>query len=88
MNFKEALIALDISDYEERIFNSNSKGELFHLAQYFDFVETFKDNKALFRIWFEENVKYAEENWQRPESIFQHMDKIFQEQYEMYKRNN
>ena len=31
MNFEEALKKLDIEEYEERIINSNSHGELFHL---------------------------------------------------------
>ena len=34
MNFEEALKKLNIEDYKEAIFNSNSHGELFHLMDY------------------------------------------------------
>ena len=34
MEFKEALEKLGIEDYADRIFKSNSHGELFHLQQY------------------------------------------------------
>jgi hypothetical protein len=80
MNFQEALKVLGIEDYAERIFKSNSHGELFHIEQYFTLAETFKDNAGWFRQWFEEVVKFAEQNWQRPESVFQHISKILVEQ--------
>ena len=78
MNFKEALIKLDIEDYEDRIFNSNSHGELFHLADYIDIV-TVPVDVSWFREWFEDVVKWAENNWTRPESIFQHILKVLLE---------
>lgn len=73
MNFQEALTVLDIEDYAERIFNSNSHGELFHLDQYFTLAEIFKGDAKWFRNWFENVVKFAEQNWERPESVFQHI---------------
>ena len=73
MNFNEALKVLGIEDYAERIINSNSHGELFHLRQYFILAEMLKDDATGFREWFEKTVKWAEENWERPESIFQHI---------------
>lgn len=39
MNFIEALKYLKIEEYAERIFNSNSRGELFHLQDYIDLAE-------------------------------------------------
>lgn len=73
MSFQEALTVLDIEDYAERIFKSNSHGELFHLDQYFTLAETFKSDAKWFRNWFENVVKFAEQNWERPESVFQHI---------------
>ena len=76
MNLQEALKILNIEDYTERIWNSNSYGELFHLNQYITLAETFKDNSKWFRDWFESVVNFAKENWKRPESVFQHIYKI------------
>lgn len=78
MEFKDALEKLGISEYGERIFNSNSHGELFHLYDYVLLAEM-KD-VTWFKEWFEETVKHAEENWDRPESVFQHIPKILQQQ--------
>lgn len=79
MNFNEALQILGIEDYAERIFKSNSHGELFHLQQYFQLAELLKGNASWFRVWFEKMVKWAEENWHRPESVFQHVLEILSE---------
>ena len=49
MNFNEALKILGIEDYAERIFNSNSQGELFHLQQYFQLAELLKQDASWFR---------------------------------------
>lgn len=76
----DALTILGIEDYGERIFNSHSGGEIYHIQQYLDLAEAFKDNPKCFRTWFEEVVKYAELNWKRPESVFQHISKILVEQ--------
>jgi len=75
MLFNDALKKLNIEDYKERIWNSNSHGELFHIIDYIKLAE-FEDT-SWFRRWFEDVVKMAEENWDRPESIFQHILKIF-----------
>jgi hypothetical protein len=80
MNFKEALQILNIEDYGERIFSSNSQGELFHLYQYVELADIFKDNSEWFRSWFEGVVKGAELTWDRPESVFQHVGPILSEQ--------
>ena len=87
MSFSGALEILGIKDYEKRIFNSNSRGELVHIPQYFTLANTLKEDtpnksillKATFRAWFEEVVEYAEKYWERPESVFQHIDRIFAE---------
>ena len=83
MNFKESLQKLGIEKYADRIYNSNSRGELFHLQDYFILADTLKDeDKTWFSEWFEAVVKKAEEKWKRPESIFQHIYTILTEQLE------
>lgn len=89
MSFKEALIILDIEDYYERIFNSSSNGEIFHIYEYIIFAESYKDDRGnitWFRKWFEEIVKIAEEKWGRPESVFQHIFTILQGQLSKIKQ--
>lgn len=77
MDFKEAIAFLEIEEYGERIFNSNSHGELFHLDDYILIAEKIpKESVPVFKRFFESVVKYAEENWDRPESVFQHILKI------------
>jgi hypothetical protein len=78
MTFNEALKKLNIEDYGERIFNSNSHGELFHLWDYIALAESL-DDASWFRGWFIEVVAWAEKNWQRPESVFQHLSKLLLE---------
>ena len=78
MNFEQALKKLGIEDYSDRIFNSNSHGELLHLADYCLIAECVEDKKS-FRDWFEETVNLAEEQWERPESVFQHIPRLLQE---------
>ena len=75
MDFKESLQHLGIEDYAERIFNSNSHGELFHLYQYIEIAEIIKE-PHWFRGWFEAIIKDAEIHWQRPDSIYQHIQTI------------
>ena len=79
MTFPEALKILGIEEYQERIFKSNSHGELFHLAEYINLARWVKEKgiapeqiKA-FTEWFKEGVIEAEKKWQRPESVFQHI---------------
>jgi hypothetical protein len=76
MNFQEAVKILNIEDYAERIWNSNSHGELRHIQTYILLANALKENSTWFRSWFEGVVKIAEETWEKPESIFQHIDKI------------
>lgn len=75
MTFKAALKRLNIEEYELRIFNSNSHGELAHLVDYIEFAKRF-DDVDWFREWFIDVVKQAEKKWERPESVFQHMRQI------------
>lgn len=80
ISFKEALKILDIQEYEERIFNSNSHGELFHLQDYIDVAKFFKGYPTavpVFKRHFEECVEDAYKNWKRPQSVFQHIKKFF-----------
>ena len=72
MTFEEALKTLNIEDYGERILNSNSHGELIHIADYFVLAEALGDAEW-FREWFEDVVKRAEKSLTRPETIFQHI---------------
>jgi len=80
MTFKEALVKLGIEKYAERIYNSNSHGELFHLADYITMAELLpKEALKKFPAWFDFVVKDAEKNWNRPASVFQHIQKIMLE---------
>ena len=75
--FNGALERLDIEDYRERIFNSNSRGELFHLNDYIMIARIVTDDdNGRFKVWFEGAVKFAEEEWDRPESVFQHIPRM------------
>lgn len=75
--FKDIAEKLDISEYAERIFNSNSNGELSHLWDYAILAEH-ADTKDMswFRPWFISVVEDAEKTWERPESVFQHIPQI------------
>ena len=81
MSFDEALKILGIEKYSNRIFNSNSHGELFHLADYIFMAEGLqkqtKVTKEQVAAEFDRIVAEAEATWSRPESVFQHMSKIF-----------
>ena len=78
MTFREALKKLNIEDFGDRIYNSNSHGELFHLYDYFMLAETQCD-MSWFRSWFLMAVDWAEKNWSRPESVFQHIPKLLEQ---------
>jgi hypothetical protein len=74
MTFNEALKVLNIEDFGERIFNSNSRGELFHLQDYIALAEDLEGKDSTwFRPYFIGLVKWAEDTWERPESVFQHL---------------
>lgn len=77
MDFKEAFKKLGIEEYSERIFNSNSHGELFYLYDYIAIAKAM-DDATWFKDWFSEVITFAENNWGRPESIFQHIPKMLQ----------
>lgn len=79
MTFKQALKRLNIEDYTDRILNSNSHGELFHIADYIMLAQLFEEQPELFRPWFVSIVTFAEKNWQRPKSIFQHIPRMLDE---------
>ena len=90
MTFKEALQILKIDDYSDAIFNSNSRGELFHLQQYFILAEAFKENNwntNEFRRFFELVVEFANKNWERPQSVYQHILTFYNELVESNNKN-
>ncbi len=87
MNFNEALKKLGIEKYSERILNSNSHGELFHIYSYIEIAESIKDT-SWFAEWFDYVVDYAEKNWKRPESVFQHIGKILLNHLQELNPNN
>lgn len=79
MSFEEALKTLGIEEYKERIFHSNSHGELFHLLDYIWLAENWpqpKEPEHEFSIVFKKIVDFAQEKWERPESVFQHIPKM------------
>ena len=78
MKFKKALEILEIPEFEQRIFNSHSKGELMHLQDYMAIASM--EDVTWFRGWFLAIVEAAEEEWDRPESVFQHIMAILQAQ--------
>ena len=78
LSFKEACEKLGIERYAERIFHSNSRGELFHLYDYIRIVEIC-GSLPWFSEWFDFIVDHAEKNWDRPESVFQHMPRMLKE---------
>ena len=54
MTFNEALKKLNIEYYGERIWKSNSHGELFHLDQYIQLADyILVEDTSWFREWFE-----------------------------------
>lgn len=80
LSFKESLEKLNITDYGERIFKSNSHGELLHLLDYQIIALSLTDEGCHhFRDWFIEVVGMAEKHWKRPESVFQYILKTFRE---------
>lgn len=91
MNLHTALETLDIADYGDRIFHSNSHGELFHLMDYVMLAEAFSptgEKVSNFRPWFEAVVQFAQKHWDCPESIFQHIPKMFKLTFELEKQQN
>lgn len=83
MNFNEAVIKLGIQEYADRIYNSNSRGELSHLNDYIFLATTFPDPE-LFAKWFKDAVLMAEKHWKRPESVFQYIPRLLLESLKEY----
>lgn len=82
MKFQKVCDKLGIGKYAERIFHSNSHGELFFIYDYMGFLEIAEKDESFaewFPKWFESVVEWAEKEWQRPDSVFQHMPKLMQE---------
>ena len=77
MSFKDAIERLGITEYEGRIYNSNSKGELFHLYDYVRLARI--SDVSWFKDWFSAIVKGAELQWERPESVFQHIPRLLEQ---------
>ena len=87
MTFKESLKKLGIEKYEEKIFHSNSHGELFHLYDYCEMAEILDKefiDKDFFAPWFDEIVRISKENWKRPESVYQHIPEIMKQSLDFY----
>jgi len=80
MTFNEALKKLNIEDFEDRIYHSNSHRELFHIYDYFQ-LATLSDDMTWFRPVFLQIVEQAEKHWNRPESVFQHILEILQDNF-------
>lgn len=80
----EALKILGIEEYGQRIFNSNSRGELFHVTQYFELADKIGTTEW-FPKWFKSIVESAEKEWERPESVFQHIQKILVQHLEFHR---
>lgn len=79
MSFKAALQKLNIEDYEEKIFCSNSRGELFHILDYIEIAECFEDC-SWFREWFLEVVTFANKNNPAQASaVYQHIGQILRQ---------
>lgn len=79
--FIKSLEKLGIKEFAERIFHSNSKGELFHCYDYIEIANNIKEQKkGAFRQWFLEVIEFAEKNWERPESVFQHISRFWNEE--------
>lgn len=76
ISLDEVFKILNIEEYKERILNSNSHGETFHLVDYIIIAQEIRDKPekiAEFKVFFENVVAFANENWARPESVFQHI---------------
>lgn len=79
-SFDEALKILGIEDFKERIWHSNSRGELFHI---YDFIIIASADNSKFREKFRQfflgMVDFAERKWRYPEHVFQHVPRMIDE---------
>lgn len=63
-------------EFGDKIFRSNSHGELFHLEQYFHLAKLAQEDKVFkeqFPKIFKDIVDQANEKWERPQSVYQHI---------------
>lgn len=88
MSFADALKRLNIYDYGDRIFASNSRGELMHLGDYINMATELKGDLSWFRPLFIQCVTFAESEWTRPESCFQHMPQMMHDMMVILAANN
>lgn len=81
MTFADALKRLRIEEYGDRIFNSNSHGELFHIYDYIQLADSIQSDEqaAAFREWFVAIVEWTAQNWKRPELVYQHIPRLLEE---------
>lgn len=85
--FQSAIKYLQIEQYESRIFNSNSRGELFHLMDYISIAERYSKSSCpeffvlTFKEWFDEIVAFAEKEWENPEHVFQHIPRLLRDTF-------
>ena len=89
-NVLEVLQKLGIEEYADRIFHSNSHGELFHLDDYYRLYELYKDSEAFmeyFPVWFRLLVDHAEKNVSNPEAVFQHVARLWIEHVDYYEKS-
>ena len=90
MSFGEALKILNIEDYAERIYDSNSCGELGHCLDFIAIADFYSKNKldiSWFRPTFIYCVNFAEKSWSRPASCFQHIPRMIDSLIESIKNN-
>lgn len=75
MDFEESLVYLGIEKYRNRIFESSSNGELYHLGDYMMIANniTFKDSNKFFVKWFDDLVARAKNELSNPELVFMHV---------------
>lgn len=71
--FEDVYAYLQIPEFSKRIFNSNSRGELFYIYDYVEIAKQWQGSTDLFRELFLYMVKDAEATWKRPDSVFQHV---------------
>lgn len=76
MTLEEMFQELDLSEYVDAILNSNSRGELMHVAKYRPFLKIPKEDRKWFKPAFVRMVEHSK-SFERPASVYQHVDRIF-----------
>ena len=73
-SFKDICTILGIPEYTEAIFNSNSRGELFHTKDYYELAKRLNGrDPAIFVKCFKHYDEIAKRTWQRPQSWYQYL---------------